>query len=89
MKYPKFGHACATDYAARFIRYGMMSRDEAVEIVKQRDHNLDAKAVEDFCKFAGYKESEFWAVMDRFYNRDLFTKDSFGRWVLKNPVWES
>ncbi len=89
MKYPKFGHACATDYAARFVRYGMMSRDEAIEIVRERDHNLDPKAVEDFCRFAGYRESEFWAIIDRFYNRDLFIKDSFGHWVLKNPVWNT
>ena len=89
MKYPKFGHACATDYAARFVRYGMMSRDEAIEIVRERDHNLDPKAVEDFCRFAGYRESEFWEIIDRFYNRDLFIKDSFGHWVLKNPVWNT
>lgn len=30
LKYPKFGHATATDYTARHIRYGMLSRDEAV-----------------------------------------------------------
>lgn len=88
MKYPKFGHACATDYAARFIRYGMIDREQAIELVRLRDHNLDPKAVQDFCQFAGYKESEFWAIIDKFYNRDIFTKDSFGKWVLKNPVWE-
>lgn len=27
LKYPKFGHASATDYAARFIRYGLLTRD--------------------------------------------------------------
>lgn len=89
MKYPKFGHACATDYAARFIRYGMLSRDEAINIVKQKDHALDPKAVEDFCKFTGYSETEFWTIMDKFYNKDIFKKDDFGKWVLKNPIWKS
>lgn len=87
LKYPKFGHACATDYVSRFIRYGMMSREEGIEIIKARDHNLDAKVVEDFCKFAGYTESEFWKIVDGLYNRDIFTKDSFGKWVLKTPIW--
>lgn len=87
MKYPKFGHASATDYTARFIRYGLMTRDEAVKIVKERDHALDIRCVEDFCKFCGYTNSEFWQIVDKFYNREIFTKDEFGRWVLKEPVW--
>lgn len=32
MKYPKFGHASATDYAARMVRYGMISREEAFKL---------------------------------------------------------
>lgn len=89
LKYPKFGHASATDYAARFVRYGLISRSEARELVKKHDHALDPISVFDFVKFAGYTESEFWAIIDKLYNRDLFLKDSFGRWVLKNPVWLS
>jgi N-acetyl sugar amidotransferase len=88
MKYPKFGHASATDYAARFVRYGMLSRDEAVQLVKERDHKLDPKCVADFIKFVGYTETEFYSIIDKFYNKDLFTKDLFGDWVLKNPVWK-
>ena len=36
LKYPKFGHAFATDYTARFIRYGLMNREEAIEIIKKK-----------------------------------------------------
>lgn len=87
MKYPKFGHASATDYAARFVRYGMLTRDEAVKIVKEKDHKLDPKCVREFCEFCGYTESEFWAIIDSQYNRDLFEKNKVGEWVLKKPVW--
>ena len=86
LKYPKFGHASATDYAARMVRFGLMSREKAVELVKERDHDLDPLCVRDFCQFAGYTETEFWNIIDSLYNRDLFTKDSAGRWVLKQPV---
>lgn len=87
MKYPKFGHAYATDYAARMVRYGMISRDEAIKIVRERDHNIDPLTVRDFCQFAGYSETEFWQIVDSHYNRDLFRKDEkFGRWVLKQPL---
>lgn len=87
MKYPKFGHASATDYAARFVRYGIITREKAVEIVKERDHALDPICVREFCEFCGYSESEFWNIVDTHYNRELFEKDKMGRWVLKNPVW--
>lgn len=88
LKYPKFGHAFATDYAARFVRYGLLTREEAIKIVKNRDHQLDPKCVEDFCEFVGYTESEFWSIVDGLYNRELFEKDSFNRWVLKKPIWK-
>lgn len=87
MKYPKFGHTSATDYASRYIRYGLMSREEAVEQVKQHDGKLDPECVRDFCEFCGYSETEFWKIVDSFYNKDLFEKNSFNEWVLKNPVW--
>lgn len=88
LKYPKFGHATATDYASRFVRYGMITRDEAVELVKQHDHALDPLAVRDFCEFCGYTETEFWNIVDRLYNTDLFERNSLGDWTLKEPVWE-
>lgn len=88
LKYPKFGHATATDYAARLTRYGLLTRDEAINLVKKHDHDLDAKCVKDFIDFAGYSETEFWNIIDSLYNRELFKKDSNGEWVLKNPVWE-
>lgn len=88
MKYPKFGHASATDYTARYIRYGLMSREEAVEIVKQHDGELDPLCVRDFCDFCGYSETEFWAIIDKFYNRELFEKDENEKWSLKEPIWK-
>lgn len=87
MKYPKFGHASATDYASKFIRYGLITREEGVELVRKHDHNLDARSVEDFIDFLGYSTRDFWNIIDRFYNKELFTKDYNGEWKLKNPVW--
>lgn len=89
LKYPKFGHAFATDYAARFVRYGLLTRDEAIELVKKHDHNLDSICVQDFVKFAGYSETEFWNIIDNLYNKDLFEKDRFGQWKLKSPIWDN
>ncbi len=87
LKYPKFGHATATDYSARLIRYGLLTRDEAIELVKKHDHDLDPKCVDDFCQFLGYSAKEFWEIVDKHYNREIFKKNEFNEWVLKNPVW--
>lgn len=55
LKYPKFGHATATDYAARMIRYGLLTREERVSLVREHDHALDLLSVRDFCEFCGYR----------------------------------
>ncbi len=89
LKYPKFGHAAATDYTARYIRYGLLTREEAIAIVKARDGALDPLCVRDFCEFCGYTESEFWEIMNKWYNPNLFYKDAQGRFVLKKPIWEA
>lgn len=88
LKYPKFGHQFCTDYVSRFIRYGLMTRDEAIEIVRKKDAYLDPLCVRDFCEFCGYTESEFWRIMDKHYNRELFEKDAYNQWQLKNPIWK-
>ena len=86
MKYPKFGHASATDYASKFIRYGIISREEGIRLVEKHDHKLDEKTLYDFCNFLGYSVNEFWKIVDKFYNKEIFTKDKFGRWSLKEVI---
>lgn len=88
LKYPKFGHASATDYAARYVRYGLLTREEAIELVRERDHNLDPRSIEEFIEFLGYTQSEFWNVIDKLYNKEIFKKNTHGTWVLKTPVWD-
>ncbi len=86
MKFPKYGHAYATDYAARWVRYGILSREEAVRLAEERDHALDPKIVYDFCDFTGMTVQEFYQALEKLYNRDLFEKNSMGQWRLK-PEW--
>ena len=85
MKYPKFGHARTTDVCCYLIRTGRMTRDEAVELVRKHDHKLDQKAMEDFLNFTGYTAREFWDIVDRWYNLEIFENVN-GEWKLKNPL---
>ena len=96
MKFPKYGHAYATDYSARWVRYGLLTREEAVKLAEERDHNLDPKIVEDFCNFTGMTIKEFYEALDKLYNKDIFEQNSWGQWRLKKenieerryPKWE-
>ncbi|WP_312470777.1 N-acetyl sugar amidotransferase [Neobacillus sp.] len=86
LKYPKFGHASATDYASKFIRYGLISREEGIDLVKKFDHRVDQKAVQSFIEFLGYSQTEFYQIIDKFYNKDIFNKNLFGEWNLKESL---
>lgn len=83
MKYPKYGHAYATDYAARWVRYGILKRDEAVRLAEARDHDIDPKIIEDFCTFTGISTVEFYQTLEKLYNKEIFEKNAFGQWRLK------
>lgn len=95
MKYPKYGHAYATDYAARWVRYGVLTREQAVELAEQKDHLIAPKIIEDFCNFTGMTITEFYSALEKLYNPELFEKNDFFQWRLKkehmierrNPRW--
>ena len=89
LKYLKFGHSVATDNASRWIRYGHKTRDEMIPIVEEYDRKLDQGIIDKFCEFTRISHSEFWKIMDKWYNTDLFEKDSHGVWHAKFKVGES
>jgi len=80
MKYLKFGHAYATDIASRWIRYGLKTREEMIPIVEEYDKKLDQGVVEKFCDFIKIPPREFWKIMDKWYNKELFEQDTDGVW---------
>lgn len=88
MKYPKFGHAYATDYAARWVRYGLLTREEAIKLAEEKDHALDPKIREDFCAFVGMSSREFYEVLERLYNKELFEENEYAQWRIKNEFYE-
>lgn len=86
LKYPKFGHASATDMASRYIRAGLATREEMIPLVKKYDKVLDQGIVEKFCEFVRMSSKEFWEIMDKWYNKDLFYRDKDGVWQEKFEV---
>ncbi|MCF7917305.1 MAG: N-acetyl sugar amidotransferase [Candidatus Omnitrophica bacterium] len=86
LKYPKFAHASATEMASRWIRAGLVTREEMIPLVKEKDKNLDQGIVERFCDFTRISYKEFWNVMDKWYNRNFFKSGRDGIWHEKFEV---
>ncbi len=86
LKYPKFGFQRASDIVSRRLREGRISLDEARELIKEKDHKLDQKAMVDFIDFLGYTQKEFWEITDKYWNKEIFEPKD-GGWVLKNPPY--
>lgn len=85
LKFIKFGHQHNTDILSQWIRAGQITRKEAVQLVKEREHILDRRMLRDFLDFTGYTEEEFWRIIDKHANRDILEKRN-GMWRLKPAV---
>jgi len=82
MKYPKFGFARVTDTVGWWIRDGKITKEQAIKLIKENDSLLDQKILDDFLNFTGYTIEEFWEIVEKFWNREIFEKIG-GSWRLK------
>ena len=87
LKYIKFGFGQCTDHACYDIREGLLSRKEAIELVKKYDGKCNETYIKQFCDYIGINLNEFWRVANSFRGQ-MWIKNSNGEWVLKNPIWE-
>lgn len=85
LKYPKYGFARATDVVGYWIRSGRISKEEGLKLIKENDHKLDQRILNDFLQFTGYSHKEFWNIVEEFYNKDIFEKVD-EQWKLKYPI---
>jgi len=84
MKFIKFGYGRATDHSCKDIRSGKMTRDNAIEIIRQRDH-IKSKDLYRWLEYVGWSEEEFNSVADTFRDpRVWWIKD--GEWW-KDNIW--
>ena len=81
IKYYKFGFGRITDYVNEDIRNGLMTREEAIEICEKYDGKCSESYVGSFCDYIGIDVSQFWEQVDRTVNRDLFCRESDGRYT--------
>jgi len=82
LKYIKFGFWRPTDQVCYDIWNNKISRKEAVKIVNHLQDQFPEEYFEDFLRFHDISEDEFWDVVERFRNHDIWSKDQSGKWKL-------
>lgn len=87
IKYLKFGFGYATDEICYDIREGRFSREDGKWYVKEYDGLCGEKYIDAACKYLSITKEEFWEVVDKYVNRDLFEKVD-GKWKPKFTVGE-
>lgn len=79
LKFVKYGFGRATDHACIDIRNGRLTREEALELVRQHDGKYPWLSVRAFSEYAGLPLEEIDRVLDSFTNPMLFVKGASGR----------
>ena len=87
IKYLKFGFGYATDEICYDIREGRFSREDGKWYVNEYDGLCGDKYIQKACDYLSITKEEFWEVVDKYVNRDLFEKVN-GKWTPKFTVGE-
>ena len=72
IKYYKFGYGKVTDYVNEYIRLGKLTRNQGIELVEKYDGKCSKDYIISFCKYIDITEEEFWDVVIKNINKDLF-----------------
>lgn len=83
-KFIKFGFQRVSDMACRLVREGLLTKEQAEQMIRDSDWICDPLAKKDFCRTIGITEKEFDETVDRFANTDLLVKDANGHWRRKD-----
>jgi N-acetyl sugar amidotransferase len=79
LMYLKFGFGRANQDACIEIRRGAMTRHQALNLVSIYDGEYPEKFINLYLDYYQISQSEFDEILDKFVNRNLFTKVN-GRW---------
>ena len=84
----KTGRGRATEDAALEVRNNIITREEAVSLVKKYDGELPKKYFGDILNYLSISEKEFFEIIDKYRSPHLWQKEK-NKWHLKKAVWMS
>ncbi|MCG2616076.1 N-acetyl sugar amidotransferase [Terrimonas sp. NA20] len=78
MKFVKFGYGRASDHVCKDIRAGLMTREEGVKIIQERDP-VKSRDLQRWLKYVGWSEEKFDYEADRFRDPRV--------WWIQEGLW--
>lgn len=85
-KYLKYGFGKVTDQVCESIHQGLMTREEALYLVKKYDGRCSKKYINFFCNYIGISLKTYEQTVDKMVNKKLFKKVN-NIWVPKFKVY--
>ena len=90
LKWYKFGFTRLFDNLSLEIRNGRISRQEAMQILREAGDQTPHEDIGKFCDFVGMTAAHFFKTIEAFRNPEIWVKEN-GTWKVKDfliPDWE-
>ncbi len=87
IKYIKWGYGKITDHTSREIRWGRLSKKEAINLVKKYQ-DIKPKDTQLFLDWIKMSEEELFTTLDNFRDLRIWEKQN-GKWILKDSIINS
>lgn len=90
LKWHKFGFTRIFDNLSLEIRNGRITRQRAVEIIRETGDQTPHEDIEKFCSFLNISKTRFDDITEKFRNHSVWTKES-GTWKIRDfliPDWK-
>lgn len=85
LKFLKFGYGRGTDDASTEIRYGRLSRNEAIPLAVQYDRKTPS-SLPYYCDLMGISLSKFYDIVEPMRDLSAWQKSPSGEWTLTSLV---
>ena len=85
LKWHKFGITRTFDDLSIQIRYGMISREEALKTLKDKGNQIPHNDIEIYCNFVEKPKRWFWDICEKHRNNDIWFEDN-NVWKIKDFI---
>ena len=83
LKWHKFGFTRTFDNLSLEIRNGRLTREQAVQAVRERGDETPNADIDAFCEYAGCTRGWFMGVAERFRDTDVWSRADDGTWYIE------
>ncbi len=83
LKWHKFGFTRTFDNLSLEIRNGRLTREQAVQLVRERGDETPEADIDSFCAYAGCTREWFMGVAEGFRDTDVWSRAADGTWYIE------